>query len=369
MERPVEVAVFQRGELQALRTLSPRQERRTAALAAISSSAVVLLAMAATAVLVSAMGLVSHAPTFLISWLGVAAGVAWLSSRRARERARRFALGASIEADSFGAVEVDLVRRVGRRDDYDLGLVPGMTGSFDQGRSPLPIESLTRTGAVRVPLPVEGKVCIEFGNATFVVRRRPEIPEAALPLVERVRRTFGAARRFVPLAGMGVPVAAIATMLGAVPAAMAVSDADMRSSISDRATPLEIEQHVRDEAQRQVRTLHRCFDPLPLSCQRAGFVGVGVSLTKDGEVRSYWVSRSTYGMECPVSQCMANVVSGWFFESMPEPMKVVIPIQVKRTNRPLYDPHPVIARPLILADPQGDAGAFEVSTEEWAGAR
>jgi hypothetical protein len=64
---------------------------------------------------------------------------------------------------------------------------------------------------------------------------------------------------------------------------------------------------------------------------------------------------------------MANVVSGWFFESMPEAMKVVIPVQVRRTTRPLYDPHPVIARPLILADPQGDAGALEVSAEEWAG--
>jgi hypothetical protein len=220
---------------------------------------------------------------------------------------------------------------------------------------------------VRVPLPVDGKVCVEFGPSTFVVRRRPEVVEPALPLRERVRRWIRDARQFVPVAGMGVPVAAIATMLGAVPAAMAVSDADMRSAISDRATPLEVEQHIRVEAQRQVRALHKCFDPLPLACQRPGFVGVGVALAKDGEVRSYWVSRSTYGKECPVSQCMANVVSSWFFDSMPEPMKVVIPIQVRRTSRPLYDPHPVIARPLILADPQGDAGALEVSAEDWAG--
>ena len=135
----------------------------------------------------------------------------------------------------------------------------------------------------------------------------------------------------------------------------------------EAAAPLEIEQHIRSEAQRQVRSLHRCFDPLPLACQRPGYVGVTVSLAKDGEVRSYWVSRSTYGKECPVSQCMANVVSGWFFDSMPEAMKVVIPIQVRRTSRPLYDPHPVIAQPLILADPNGDAGALEVSAEEWAG--
>src|SRR3989442_1698923 len=79
VERPVEVAVFQRGELQALRTLSPRRERRMAILAASSSAAVVLLAMAATAALVSSMGLIVHAPTFLVSWLGVAGGVALIS--------------------------------------------------------------------------------------------------------------------------------------------------------------------------------------------------------------------------------------------------------------------------------------------------
>jgi hypothetical protein len=367
VERPVEVAVFQRGELQSVRLLSPRQERRTAGVAAATSAAVVLAAMALTAVLVSAMGLVEHAPTFVVSWLGVAAGVAFLSARRASARARRFALGASIDADSFGAFEVDLVRRVGHRDDYDLGLVPGMTGSFDQGRSPMPIEALTRTGAVRIPLPTEGKVCIEFGPSTFVVRRRTDGPEPSLRFGEHLGRALTAARSFVPLAGMGVPVAAIATMLGAVPAAMAVSDADMRSAISELATPLEIEQHIRSEAQRQVRALHKCFDPLPLACQRPGYVAVGVSLAKDGEVRSHWVSRSTYGKDCPVSQCMATVVSDWFFEAMPEPMKVVIPIQVRRTSRPLYDPHPAIARPLILADPQGDAGAFEVTAEDWAG--
>jgi hypothetical protein len=325
--------------------------------------------MAATAVFVSSLGLVVHGPTFLVSWLGVASGVAMVSARRARARTRRYALGVHIEADAFGPSDVDLVRRAGRGDDYDLGLVPGMSGSFEHGRSPLPIESLTRTGAVRVPMPVDGKVCVEFGPSTFVIRRRTDAPEASISLGERLHRSMQSARRFVPLAGMGVPVAAMATFLGAVPAAMAVSDADMRSAIAESASPVEIEQHIRTEAQRQVRTLHQCFDPLPLSCQRPGFVGVGLSLAKDGEVRTFWVSRSTYGKECPVSQCMANVVSSWFFEQMPEPMKVVIPIQVKRTNKPLYDPRPVVARPLILGEEQGrgDGGALEVSAEEWAG--
>jgi hypothetical protein len=367
VERPVEVTVFQRGELQGLRILSPRRERRAAVLAASSSATVVILAMAATAGLVSFFGQVVHGPTFLVSWLGVAAGVAALSARRTRERHRRYALGAQIDADAFGAVDVDLVRRAGR-DEYDLGLVPGMTGSFEHGRSPLPIEALTRTGPVRVPLPADGKVCVEFGPSTFVIRRRAEVAEAPVPWRERLRRAVGTAQRFVPLAGIGVPVATMATFLGAVPAAMAVSDADMRSSIPQQATPLEIEQHIRAGAQRQVRTLHQCFDPLPLACQRPGFVGVGVSLARDGKVNLTWVTRTSYDRhDCPVSQCMANVVSGWFFEEMREPMKVVIPIQVRRTNKSLYDPRPMIAHPVLIGEGQGDGGALEVAPEDWAG--
>jgi hypothetical protein len=368
MERPVEVAVFQRGELSGLRILSPGRERWASALAATSTAVMVLLAMGATAVVVSCLDLVVHGPTFLVSWLGVAGGVAALSARRARERTRRFALGAQIDSDAFGPVDVDLVRRVGRGDDYDVGLVPGMAGSFEHGRSPLPIEALTRSGAVRVPLPIQGKVCVEFGPSTFVIRRRNEAVEAPLPWGQRLSRTLQTARRFIPLAGVGVPVAAMATFLGAVPAAMAVSDADMRSTIPDRATPLEIEQHIRAGAQRQARTLHQCFDPLPLACQRSGYVGVVVSLSQVGEVEGTRVMRSTYDAQvCPVDACMAKVVASWFFEPMPEGMKVMIPIQVRRNHRPLYDPRPVIARPVLMGDSQGDGGTLEVVPEEWAG--
>jgi hypothetical protein len=367
VERPVEVAVFQRGELSGLRILSPRRERWAAGLAASSTALMVLAAMAATALVVSVLGLVVHGPTFLVSWLGVAGGVAALSARRARERTRRYSLGVQIDADAFGAVDVDLVRRVGRGDDYDVGLVPGMAGSFEHGRSPLPIEALTRSGAVRVPLPIEGKVCVEFGPATFIIRRRNDAPEAVLPWRVRAQRALANARRFVPLAGMGVPVAAMATFLGAVPAAMAVSEADMKSSIPERATPLQIEQHIRAGAQRQARTLHQCFDPLPLACQRTGYVGVVVSLTKEGEVTGTKVSRSTYDSNvCPVDACMANVVSGWFFEPMPESMNVMIPIQVLRTHKQLYDPRPMIARPVLMGDSQGDGGTLEVVPEEWS---
>src|SRR5262245_33804106 len=173
--------------------------------------------MAGMAVTLSALRLVEHAPTFVTSWLAVAGGVAWLAARRSAARARRYAIGARIDADAFGATDVDLVRRVGRGDDYDLGLVPGMSGLIEHGRSPLAIETLTRTGAVRMPLPSEGKVRIEIGAATFVVRRRADAADAPLLWAERVRRARVAAGKLLPLAAAAMPIAVLATVLGAVP--------------------------------------------------------------------------------------------------------------------------------------------------------
>jgi hypothetical protein len=71
-----------------------------------------------------------------------------------------------------------------------------------------------------------------------------------------------------------------------------------------------------------------------MQCQRAGYVGIGVALARSGEIRSSWIARSTYrGRECPVDQCMAEVASTWFFEPVPENIKVVLPVQVLRTER------------------------------------
>lgn len=357
MERPVEVALFQRGELQASRTLSPRREWRAAGFAALTTATVVLLAMVATAMLISTMALVVNATSFVLSWLGVAGGVAVIAARRARARARRFVLGVHMDADAFGSTEVDLVRRVGHRDEYDLGLVPGMVGIIDYRRAPMPIESLTRHGPVRVPLPSEAQARIEFGSSTFVVARRAETCEPMLSWLERVRQGLGASRRFLPLASAGMPLAAMATFLGAVPFARAVNDRDMRSAISADASTCEIKQHIQLGAQRQVASLYQCFDPLPLACQKAGFVGVGIDLAKTGEVQDRWVSASTYDSECPVAACMVEVVSGWYFEPMPQPTRLVIPIEIRRTNRPLYDPSPSVAMPVILTrGPFGDGG-------------
>lgn len=90
---------------------------------------------------------------------------------------------------------------------------------------------------------------------------------------------------------------------------------------------------LRVQAQHQSQTLHRCFDVMPLECQRPGYVAVGLSLSREGEVRSNWVSRSTFGIDCPVEQCMADVISTWFFEPLPASMRVVLPVQVLRTEK------------------------------------
>ncbi len=336
MERPVVVAVFDRGELQTVRTLSPERERSAAVLAGTISAMLVLLAMALAAGLVKGFGLVAHAPTFFLSWLGVAGAVAIASGRWVRARVGRYRLGADIEADAFAMTDIDLVRRVGA--DYEIGLLPGMSGAIEHGRSTTPLEAFLRQGPVGLPLPQEGKVRIEIGTSTFVITRR-RLGRQAVPMSERwTWLASGTFRKLVRAAALGTPVAALATLLGSVPAALAVTDFDERWAIPRTATPLEVERLIRAKAQFETPSLHRCFDPLPLSCHQPGFVGVGLALSREGEVLSHWIARSTYDeTECPVTTCMEKVVSAWTFSPMRERMNLVLPIQVKRTRRALLD--------------------------------
>jgi hypothetical protein len=352
LERPVVVAVFDRGELQSVRALSPERERLAGLVAGGAGAALVLAGMVTAVVLLRALGLVVHAPTFFISWLGVAAAVSVVSARWARTRAGRYRLGADIEADAFAMHEVDFVRRTG--EDYEVGLVPGMTGTIEQGGRSVPIESLTQKGEVHVPLPAAGKVRLEAGRITFVIARRSLAVVARDSLCDRLGwLAEGTARRLVRAAALGTPVAALFTMMGAVPDALAVTD-DGRWTIPGNATPLEVEKYIRVKAQVQAAALHQCFDSMPLSCQRPGYVGVGLSLAKDGEVLSHWISRSTYGDDCPVTNCMEKIVSTWSFEPMRERMNVVIPVQVIRTRKPLWRAEKI---EFVTPDEPSDAGA------------
>jgi hypothetical protein len=222
-----------------------------------------------------------------------------------------------------------LVRRT--RAGYRIALGPGFTGRIDGDRAPLPVESLAREPGARfveVPVEVGARADLTLGVATFVVRGIPDSGRVrAIP--------SDAARRFVRRAFLPIEVAALASIFCAVPVGAQIGEADMKSAIPAYASPWEIEKALRAEAQTQASTLHRCFDVLPISCQRSGYVGVGVSLSREGEIRSQWITRSTYGAECPVERCMSDVVSNWFFEAIPESIRVVLPVQVLRTDRPL----------------------------------
>jgi len=347
VERSVEVASFHQDELRAVTTLSPDGERRATVLAALGTAGLVLVAMIVGAVFLNLRRTVVHAPTFLVSWLGVAAAVAVVAARRAAARARRYVVGAALDADAFGSAEVDLVRR--GAEGYEVALVPGMTGVIENGRSPLPIESLVASGPARLALPRQGRVRICLGPASWVLRHRSRaLTRPALPWPELLARAWVSLRRFVPVVAAGLPVAVLATLLGSTTAAMALGDKEMQSLVPAGATPWEIEQQIRLQAQRQVLSLHRCFDPMPLPCQKPGFVGVGLSLSKQGEILSHWVSRSTYGADCPVTDCMADSAAGWFFEPLPEPMRLVLPIQVRRTNKPLQSSGAAISAGLTI---------------------
>ena len=332
----VEIAYLMNGELVSVRRLSKRSEWRSA----LSAFSLVVGMSTATATLVAVALLIAHrvlfVPTYLGLWLLVTLGAATLAGHRAARRARSFNIGAAIDDDAFAAMPMRLVRREGT--SYRLVLAPGFTGRLDGDRAGRPVEAFLRDAdpassrMVELPLEPGARVEVTAGTATFVIRNLPDagpIPPAAP----------GAVRRFARRALLPLEMAALASIFCAVPVGAQIGEADMRSAIPRGATPWEIEKALRSEAQTQARSLHQCFDVLPISCQHSGYVGVGVSLSREGEMRDHWIARSTYGADCPVEQCMSDVVSTWYFEPLPQSMRVILPVQVLRTDKPLpYGP-------------------------------
>jgi hypothetical protein len=203
-----------------------------------------------------------------------------------------------------------------------------MTGVIEDGRRSLAIEALVRDGRASVPLGPGVRAEVTMSTTTFVVRGAPD-RGLVTPLPRGFWRPF-ARRALLPL-----QLAAAFAFARTVPSGGQLADADMKSAIPADATPWEVEKLLRLEAQGQSRTLHACFDALPLTCQHPGYVGVGLALSRAGEIRSSWIARSTYGRDCPVEACMSNVIATWFFEPLPESMRIVLPVQVLRTDKPL----------------------------------
>jgi hypothetical protein len=334
VKHSIEIAHLVNGEVISVRHLSRRRERREIAIAV----GVVALGFLGATGMVAAVLLASHrvvyGPMYLSAWLGTALAMSIVLGRRAFHRARRYTIGASIDDDAFAGAEIDLVRRAAN--GYQLAVVPGMTGTVSSGRAPIAVETLVRERSVRLPLGSDVRAEVALGTATFVVRGVDERGQVVAPISKALLKRFARPTLTV------VQLMAAASFLYAVPVGGALGEADMRSSIPPHATPWETEKALRAQAQSQARSLHRCFDVMPMECQRPGYVGIGLALSRDGEIRSNWIARSTYGKDCPVEQCMSEVAAGWFFEPLPESMQVVLPVQVLRTDKPLLRP-PVAA--------------------------
>lgn len=329
MKYVVEVAHLVNGELLGTRRLSLRRERGGGVAAAAAVGLLSLAVMAGAAAGVRALGHSIYAPWFVAVWAAAALAAGALAVLVVRRRLRRYVLGSRLDADAYAPGDIDLVRRVGDR--FELTIVPGMTGyvHVDRGRVPLPIEALVTDAARTVVLDAGSTVELSWGSATFVVRSRQGTP----PRDHWMSRDFF--KLFSRIALVGVQVALVASLFSVVPSGQTIGDRAAHLVSPRITTPWEAEKWLRVEAQAQARSLHSCFDPLPLTCQHAGYVGVGVSLTRDGEVRSNWIARSTYGNECAVDECVKDVVATWIFDPLPEPMRVILPVQVLRTDKPL----------------------------------
>jgi hypothetical protein len=323
----IEIAYLINGEVVSVRRLSKRSEWRSA----LAAFGLVALMSSAAAAIVAAAMLAAHRvlfiPTYFGLWAAVCFGAAALAATRAAHRARSYNIGAAIDDDAFSALALPLVRRTPA--GYRLAIVPGFTGHIDGDRAPMAVEGLARQErGTDLPLEIGMRAEVVFGLATFVVRAFADVGPAPAP-------PAGFVRRFARRALLPLELAALASIFCAVPVGAQIGETDMKSAISARATPWEIEKALRAEAQTQARSLHQCFDVLPISCQHSGYVGVGVSLSREGEMRDHWIARSTYSADCPVERCMSDVVSTWFFEPLPESMRVILPVQVLRTDKPL----------------------------------
>jgi F0F1-type ATP synthase assembly protein I len=329
-ELSVEVAYLISGGVASERRMSRRGERRAGLSAFSTVAALAAVAAAGVALALLAAHRVVYGPAYMAVWLLVGLGAATLAARRAMRRARVFSVGAAIDDDAFAAEPLRLVRRTA--DGYRLTLAPGFTGRIEGGRAPLPVEALARDGVREIPLGAGTRAELHLGPATFAIHVRSEAGETP-------RLPQGVVRRLARGALLPMELAALASVLCAVPVGAQLSEADMKSAIPANATPWEIEKLLRAEAQTQAGTLHRCFDVVPISCQRSGYVGVGLSLSREGEIRSHRIARSTFGADCPVNECMLDVIGTWYFEPLPESMNVILPVQVLRTDRPLpYGP-------------------------------
>ena len=327
MKYMVEVAHIVNGQSVSLRRLSKHRERTGAWLAVLSVGVGAVLSATAAFAVARALGRAVFAPQFLGLWGGVGIAVAIIAYTRVSRRLGRYRVGTRLDVDAFAPCDVDLVRRAG--DSFELKVVSGMRGRLDGGRAPIPLEALAAAGSRTVSIEADTTAEVHLGSETWIVRNCPATDAG----IRDVPRDFW--KLFSRVAVVGIELGLAATMFSLIPRAETIDNRRRKLLVPTVTTPWEAEKRLRVEAQMQAASLHECFDPLPVACQHAGYVGVGVSLNREGELRSNWIARSTYGSDCPVDRCMKEVVSTWTFDPLPEAMRVILPVQVLRTEKPL----------------------------------
>ncbi|HEY2901106.1 MAG TPA: hypothetical protein VGL59_11055, partial [Polyangia bacterium] len=105
----VEVAQVVNGQVASVKVLSKRCERRQMAIAASFTLSLFMAALALNTLAFIAFHRVVFGPAYLSLWGTIAFLAAVLAARRARNRARRYVVGANIDDDAFAPLSLDLV--------------------------------------------------------------------------------------------------------------------------------------------------------------------------------------------------------------------------------------------------------------------
>jgi hypothetical protein len=340
-ERVIEVVHLEHGRPVSVHTLSAARERKgvwatLAFLAGGTTLGIVLSVLGAHAI-----DKLVYLPAFVGVWGTLFLALAWFAVPRVRGRLGRYTIGASLENDAFSQVSNGLTlirRRAGR---FELTVLPGMHGHIENGRLPIPIETLLEGPSCTVNLD-EGSVAdVTLGPSQFVIRSRKS-PASASVAAAAIPSDW--MRPFARIAVLVFQGGLVASLFCLGPRGRPIDDRMAIHMNLKTATPWEAEKWLRVEAQLQAPSLYACFERMPLACQRPGYVGIGVSLSGDGEIRSHWIARSTYDAECPVESCMSDIVSTWAFDPLPQAMRVILPVQVLRTDKPLVLVQPVHGR-------------------------
>ena len=325
-ELSVEVAYLINGAVASERRLSRRGEWRAGASAFLSVAALAAAAAAVVALALLAAHRIVYGPAYLAVWLVVGLGAAGLAARRAVRRARSFRVGAAIDDDAFSAVALPLVRVRLAATGWRWRPDSRAASKGDARRCPSRPSRARGSGGA---LPAGTRAELDLGAATFAIRVGCPTPDDAYASAGG-RASSGAVGAPADRAGRAGQRPVRGAGRGAAQRVRhEVGHPCARHALGDR------EAHFALRPRRRRGRFTSASTSCRFPCQRSGYVGIGLALSRDGEIRSHWIARSTFGADCPVDQCMSDVIGTWYFEPLPESMKVILPVQVLRTDRPL----------------------------------